>query len=60
MAESKVNEILSAVVDHVTSNGSEADDALRAKVFELSGGHVGGAAKGTVDATEQDDGRHVG
>lgn len=45
----KADRILNAVIDHVTRHGSEADDALRAKVFELSGGKVGSAAKGTVD-----------
>lgn len=46
---SKVNEILSAIVDHITRHGSEADDAFNAKVHELSGGKVGRVAKGTTD-----------
>jgi hypothetical protein len=45
----KSDGILNAILDHVTRHGSEADDALRAKVFDLSGGKVGSAAKGTID-----------
>lgn len=48
----KSNEILAAVVDHVTRLGTEADDALRAKVHELSGGKLGGKARGTVEEDE--------
>lgn len=53
-ASSKTNEILSAIVDHVTRLGTEADDALRASVHELSGGKVGSPAKGTVEEDTAD------
>lgn len=45
----KNDSILNAIVNHVTRNGSEADDALLAEVHKLSGGKVGQVARGTVD-----------
>lgn len=46
---SKSDAILNAIVNHITRNGSDADDALLAELHKLSGGKVGQVARGTVD-----------
>lgn len=52
-AESKVNEVLHAVVEHVTRAGTAADDEFAAKVYELSGGKVGHPARDSQEATDE-------
>jgi hypothetical protein len=53
------DDAFSALVDHVTRFGSEADDALRAKLFELSGGKHGSAPRGTEPDPEDADTKEV-
>lgn len=50
---SKADQALNLILDHVTSHGTDADDTLRSKVHELTGGKVGSPARGTV--SEEDD-----
>ena len=47
MAASWHDEVIGKLVDFVTANGSDAADALRAELYEVSKGAVGSPAKGT-------------
>lgn len=51
MADS--NDVLHAIVEHVTRAGTAADDEFAAKVYELSGGKVGHPARDSQEATDE-------